>query len=118
MTDLAHTIVTLPADAAVYLSTMELYAAMNLPEKVGRRLVRELSKAAPGRAPFPQPDPLTDRWFWPAVHQYLLRYNRVLLSKPTPPAPPVAQWQENFHAPAAPANSNERRRPRTKVAAT
>src|SRR5437773_552502 len=94
----------LPGDAAVYLSAMELYRAMNLPEKAGRLLVRSLSKQAPGRALFPQPEPLTGRWFWPQVYQYLRRYHNML----SPPQPAVVStFPENYNdLVPPPANSN------------
>jgi hypothetical protein len=75
----------------------EIIRRLKLPEKVGRRVLRELDKQLPNRARFPQKDPLFgDRRFWPAIEKYLkVRYG-VEGPQPVSTAP---TWQENFDAP-------------------
>jgi hypothetical protein len=80
-----------------FVTDAEIIRRLKLPEKVGRRVLRELDRHLPNRPRFPQKDPLFgDRRFWPAIAKYFkVRYGvdgpQIVSTAPT--------WQENFDAP-------------------
>src|SRR5450755_2868639 len=77
-----------------FVTDAEIIRRLRLPEKVGRRVLRELDRHLPNRPRFPQKDPLFgDRRFWPAIAKYFkMRYGvdgpQIVSTAPT--------WQENF----------------------
>jgi len=79
----------------LYVTDAELIRRLNVPRKIGYRAIRDLEKQAPGRARFPQKDPLFGgRRFWPAVEKYfMLRHG--LASQAFMAAP---KWQEGNNA--------------------
>lgn len=84
-------------DNCCFVTDAEIIRRLMLPEKIGRRMLRELDRNLPNRTRFPQKDPLSgDRRFWPAVKKYFnVRYG---VHSP-PLANTAPQWQENFDAP-------------------
>jgi hypothetical protein len=63
------------SDGGLFVTDAELLRRLGMPEKIGRRAIRELDKRLPGRAPFPGKDPLFgDRRYWPAVVAWFDRY--------------------------------------------
>jgi hypothetical protein len=81
-------------DDCCYVTDAELVRALRLPEKVGRRMLRELDRKLPDRPRFPPKDPLTDRRFWPAVVHYLKRRHNVEQGSDEAGSP--VTWKENF----------------------
>jgi hypothetical protein len=81
----------------LYLSDRQIIRRLGFGEKFGRRVLHELSKAHPGRARYPQKDPLFgNRRFWPAVLKWHMDYHRVMAEQHNVSTP---RWQENFDAP-------------------
>jgi hypothetical protein len=100
-----------------FVTDAEIIRRLKLPEKVGRRVLRELDRHLPNRPRFPQKDPLFgDRRFWPAIAKYFkMRYGvdgpQIVSTAPT--------WQENFDAPrktAAETKPNPSPRPNLEAA--
>jgi hypothetical protein len=55
----------------MFVTDAEIRRRLNLPEKVWRRMLRELDKRKPGRRPFPRPVALAgNRRWWPDVESY------------------------------------------------
>jgi hypothetical protein len=83
---------------ALYLSDRQIIRRLGLGEKFGRRVLHELDKVHPGRARYPQKDPLFgNRRFWPAVLKWHMVYHRVMATEQHDICTP--RWQENFDAP-------------------
>jgi hypothetical protein len=81
----------------LYLSDRQIIRRLGFAEKFGRRVLHELDKAHPGRARYPQKDPLFgNRRFWPAVLKWHMDYHRVMAEQHNVSTP---RWQENFDAP-------------------
>lgn len=61
-----------------YVTDTEIVRRLNVPEKIGRRAIRDLEKQAHGRPKFPAKDPLFgERRFWPSVRKYFMLRNGV-----------------------------------------
>src|ERR1700733_5752162 len=75
----------------------EMFDELGLPEKLGRKVFRQLDKPVRGRRRFPQPIAmLGDRRCWPAVKRYFIAEfgGADLLTEITNIAP--ESWPENF----------------------
>jgi hypothetical protein len=83
----------------LYLSDRQIIRRLGFGEKFGRRVLHELDKAHPGRARYPQKDPLFgNRRFWPAVLKWHMDYHRVMATEQQHNVS-TPRWQENFDAP-------------------
>lgn len=80
----------------LFMLDVEMFDELGFPEKLGRKVFRQLDKPLPGRHRFPQPIALLDgRRCWPAVKRYfMVEFGGDLLAEMPTIAPGF--WQENF----------------------
>jgi hypothetical protein len=99
------------SDHGLFVTDAELLRRLGLPEKIGRRMLREVEKHLPGRQRFPQQDPLFGRRrFYPAVLQWLYDYYGVTFDP--------LDFIEARHAPLSPDKAKGDRRARSDLAST
>jgi hypothetical protein len=79
----------------LFMLDVEMFDELGLPEKLGRKVFRQLDKPLPGRRRFPQPIALLgDRRCWSAVKRYFMEEFGGIPTETTTIAP--GHWQENF----------------------
>jgi hypothetical protein len=79
----------------MFMHDVEIFDQLGLPEKLGRKLFRQLDKQLPGRRRFPQPVAMVEgRRFFPAVKRYFMDEFGGLPTEATTIAP--GSWQEDF----------------------
>jgi hypothetical protein len=75
---------------------VEIFEALGIPEKLGRKAFRQLDKSRHNARRFPQPIPLFGgRRFWPAVERYFMEEFGGVLPDFTPKNDSPS-WKENF----------------------
>ena len=79
----------------MFMLDVEMFDELGLPEKLGRKVFRQLDKPLPGRRRFPQPIAMFEgRRCWPAVKRYFMVEFGGFPTEATTIAP--VDWQENF----------------------
>lgn len=79
----------------LFMLDVEMFDELGFPEKLGRKIFRQLDKPHPGCRRFPQPIALLgDRRCWPAVKRYFMEEFGGLPANIPSIAP--GSWQENF----------------------
>jgi hypothetical protein len=81
------------------MTDVEIFDALGIPEKLGRKAFRELDKPLSGTKRFPQPVPLFGgRRFWPAVERYFMEEFGGVVPDFTHKTDGKPPWQEDFDA--------------------